>query len=203
MEFDSGGGYDFPVDPLIPPPEAPVFWLPQEDTSVVVLTGTPRDLDASPVSDPPKPWRGNPSVGDDRVAYRFALGSGQHLQIIDPLVDSHTHAAAAIPLGIEGFDRIEAVYRLLSALHGRAIPPDMRLTRQQRARQRRMLRVFDGYRAGATQQEMAEVIFSIDHLDRDAWQASEARHKIKTLLRDAKAMIAGGYRKLLRHRRRS
>lgn len=168
-----------------------------------MLTETPRELDASPVSDPPEPWRGNPPVGDDGIAYRFALGSGNHLQIIDAVVDGHTRPVAAIPLGIEGFDRIEAVYRLLSALHGRAIPPDTRLTRQQRVRQRRMLRAFDGYRAGATQQEIAEVIFGVDRFDRDDWQASEVRHKIKTLLRDAKAMIAGGYRNLLRHRRQS
>ncbi|KAB2688858.1 DUF2285 domain-containing protein [Brucella pseudogrignonensis] len=150
----------------------------------------------------PEPWRRDPPLADDDAAFRFGLANGQSLQIIDRAIDGHTPSVAAIPLGIEGFDRIEAVYRLLSALHGRAIPPDTRLTRQMRSRQRRMLRAFDGYRAGATQQEIAEVIFSIDRLDRDAWQASEARHKIKTLLRDAKAMIAGGYRKLLRHRRR-
>ena len=93
------------------------------------------------------------------------------------------------------------VRRFLSALHGRAIPPDTRLTRQQRIRLRRMLRAFDGHRAGATQQEIAQVILKIGPLDRDEWQASSARHTIKALLRDAHSMVAGGYRKLLRHRR--
>jgi hypothetical protein len=64
-----------------------------------------------------------------------------------------------------------------------------------------MLRAFDGYRAGATQQEIAQVILKTSPLDRDEWQASSARHVIKSLLRDARAMVAGGYRKLLRHRR--
>ncbi|MFN3320032.1 MAG: DUF2285 domain-containing protein [Allorhizobium sp.] len=140
-------------------------------------------------------------MADGDAAFRFALANGQSLQIIDRAIDGKEDAVAVIPLGIDGFDRIEAVYRLLSALHSRAIPPDTRLTRQQRARQRRMLRAFDGHRAGATQQEIAEVILRIDHLDRDDWQASSARHAIKTLLRDARAMIAGGYRNLLRHRR--
>ncbi|MFC0481366.1 MULTISPECIES: DUF2285 domain-containing protein [Alphaproteobacteria] len=108
---------------------------------------------------------------------------------------------AVVPLSLEGFDRIEAVRRFLSALHGRAIPPDTRLTRQQRARLRRMLQAFDGHRAGATQQEIAQTLLNIDHLDRDEWQASSARHAVKSLLRDARAMVAGGYRKLLRHRR--
>ena len=131
------------------------------------------------------------------------MPNDERVQIINYVVEGRTASVAAIPLGIDGFDRIEAVYRLLSALHGRAIPPDTRLTPQQRIRQRRMLRAFDGHRAGATQQEIAHVILNQERLDRDDWQASSARHAIKALLRDARNMIAGGYRKLLRHRRQS
>lgn len=108
---------------------------------------------------------------------------------------------ALVPLGLDGFDRIEAVRRLLSSLHGRAVPADTRLTRQQRQRQRRMLQAIDGHRAGATQQEIAQVLLHIGRLNREEWQASSARHAIASLLRDARALIAGGYRKLLRHRR--
>lgn len=143
------------------------------------------------------------SAGDADGALRFPLGNGQHLQIIDCSAGVASIAVAILPLDLDGFGRIEAIRRFLSALHGRAIPPDTRLTRQQRARLRRMLQAFDGYRAGATQQEIAQVILNIDQLDRDAWQASSARHAIKALLRDARALVAGGYRKLLRHRRRS
>lgn len=138
---------------------------------------------------------------DDDAAFRFALANGEQLQILDCTVGTDSVSVAIVPLDIEGFDRIESVYRLLAALHGRAIPPDTRMTRQQRARQRRMLRAYDGERSGATQQEIAEILFNIGHLDRDEWQASSARHRIKTLLRDARSMLAGGYRKLLRHRR--
>lgn len=146
-------------------------------------------------------WRDHlPERGVDED-FRFALGNGQKLQILDCAVNSETIAVAIVPLGLDGFDRIEAIRRFLSALHGRAIPPDTRLTPQQRARLRRMLRAFDGYRAGATQQEIAQVVLKIGPLDRDEWQASSARHAIKALLRDARTMVAGGYRKLLRHRR--
>ncbi|HRO01310.1 MAG TPA: DUF2285 domain-containing protein [Nitrobacter sp.] len=141
-------------------------------------------------------------AGDADGVFRFSLGNGQHLQIIDCSAGGASVAVAFVPLDLDGFGRIEAIRRFLSAVHGRAIPPDTRLTRQQRARLRRMLRAFDGYRAGATQQEIAQVILNIDRLDRDEWQASSARHAIKALLRDASALVAGGYRKLLRHRRR-
>ncbi len=95
------------------------------------------------------------------------MPNDERVQIIDYVLEGRTTSVAAIPLGIDGFDRIEAVYRLLSALHGRAIPPDTRLTPQQRIRQRRMLRAFDGHRAGPTQQELAHVILNQERLDRD------------------------------------
>lgn len=131
------------------------------------------------------------------------LGNGQHLHLVlSEGVSADTPLAALVPLGSEGFDRVEAITRLLAALHGRTVPPDTRLTRQQRARARRMLQAFDGRRAGATQQEIAEVIFRTGKLTRDQWQAASARHAVIGLLTGAQALIAGGYRKLLRHRRR-
>lgn len=142
-----------------------------------------------------------PTSDKNGAAFLFTLGNGQRLQVVDGSADASHTRVAIIPLDLEGFDRIEAVRRLLSALHGRAIPPDTRLTRQQRARLRRMLQAIDGQRDGATQQEIAQVIFNIGMLDRDEWQASSVRHVVKALLRDGRAMIAGGYRKLLRHRR--
>lgn len=203
MKSGGDGDCDFPVDPLTPPPDAPVFWLPQVDTSVVVLTEAPSSLGLSVARQPDKVWRPHSSSDQDGEDFRLALGNGHYLQIIDDTVELSSATVAVIPLGIEGFDRIESVRRLLSALHRRAIPADRRLTQQQRRRQRLMLQAMDGSRNGANQQEIAEVLFRIGRLDRDDWQDSSARHRIKTLLRDARAMIAGGYRRLLRHRRPS
>lgn len=169
-----------------------------------MLTEAPSVLDSCRTADPIGSWHSPPPLDDDDIAlFRYALGEGQHLQIVNCAIEDRAVVAAVIPVGLEGFDRLEAVHRFLSALHGRAIPPDSRLTRQQRARQRRMLRAFDGHRAGATQQEIAQALLKVGSLDRDEWQASSARHAIKALLRDARVMIAGGYRKLLRHRRQA
>lgn len=173
--------------------------MPQEDTSAILLASAPSLFEGN-LSHAPAIWRVHPTVDGADGDFRFALGNGQKLQILDGAVSGETIAVAVVPLGLDGFDRIEAIRRFLAALHGRAIPPDTRLTRQQRARLRRMLRAFDGYRAGATQQEIAQTLLSIEPLDREEWQASSARHAIKSLLRDARAMVAGGYRKLLRHR---
>lgn len=138
--------------------------------------------------------------GEDVLLYD--LGNGQRLQLdVEAGVGSGEPLAAIIPLDRAGFDRLEALTRLLASLHGRSIPPDTRLTAQQRLRLRRMLQCFDGYRDGATQREIAQIVFRLARQDRQQWQDASARHAIKALLRDARAMIAGGYRALLRHRR--
>lgn len=189
------------MDPLQAPPAAPVFWLPQEDTSVVILESAPdvlaREADNS---------RGVSNVRSDpggRNSYGVRdLGNSQQIQILRiDAAAGDVPLAAIVPLGIAGFDRLEAVGRLLAALHDRVVPPDTRLTRQQRARARRMLQAIDGARDGATQLEIAQVIFRIGRVTRDEWQVSSVRHTVMSLLRDARAMIAGDYRKLLRHRR--
>jgi hypothetical protein len=165
-----------------------------------VLAPTPAPLVG--VDPPPNIDRPN-FVDKDGVHSLHDLGDCDRIQLLQT-GQSHDEEklAAIVPLDLEGFDRLEAIYRLLASLHGRTIPPDTRLTRQQRTRLRRMLQAFDGRRAGATQQEIAQIIFNIERLGRDEWQASWARQAIKSLLRDARAMIAGGYRKLLRHRHR-
>lgn len=196
------GDCDFPVDPLEAPPKARVLWLPQDDTSVIVLAEAPQILaagaDSQLATDP------NSTFPDDGQDLLFELGGKERVQLLFHGADAgDAPVAALVPLSLEGFDRLESIYRLLAALHGRAVPSDTRLTRQQRARQRRMLQSFDGHRDGATQQEIARVVFRTGRLNRDEWQASSARHAVMSLLRDARALIAGGYRKLLRHRRKS
>lgn len=132
------------------------------------------------------------------------LSNGQRLHLALPADGSVGQPlAAVIPLGIEGFDRMEAVARLLASLHGRAIPPDTRLTRQQLARARRMLQAVDGHRAGASQREIATVIFRLKPIRRDDWQTAPERYATMDLIKEGLAMIAGGYRKLLRHRHRT
>jgi hypothetical protein len=105
---------------------------------------------------------------------------------------------AIVPLDQNGFARLDAVFRLLAQLHGRAIPPDKRLTRQKRLRAKRMLQAFDGRLAGASQREIAEVVFRLSRVSRDEWQSAPERFAVIRLIRDARALVEGGYRSLLR-----
>lgn len=196
-----GGACNFPVAPHLRATETPVFWLPSIDTGSVVLAPQPPPLGKS---------AGQVSLAgkidlqaEDGTHVLKTLGDGQRLHLVLPHdVNRHSAPVAVVPLDLQGFDRLDAVARLLAFLHGRRPHPDTRLTSQQRARAKRMLQAFDGRQEGATQQTIAEIIFRTGKLSRDEWQAASARHAVMSLLRSARTMISGGYRNLLRHRRR-
>lgn len=133
---------------------------------------------------------------------RHRLPDGTYLHLVAPL-KQRGRLVATVPLGLEGLDRIEAIQRLLADQHRRrSIPRDTRLTAQQKARLRRVLQASDAAFDGATQKQIAEVLFRTGHLDRDEWQVSSARFAVSSLLREGRDLIAGGYRQLLRHQRR-
>jgi len=173
------------------------------DTSVVVLAPTPPEIESDAGNgNPPGPTA--PLIVGGGADIRYRLENGQHPQLfrtgdsLKPVLYS-----ALIPLDLDGFDRLRSVHRLLAALHGRAVPSDTRLTLQQRTRARCMLQAFDGRRCGATQQQIAQAIFHTDRMGRTEWQESSTRYAVMSMLRDARGMVAGGYRKLLRHDRKA
>jgi len=135
--------------------------------------------------------------------FLHTLRNGERLQILsvaDMTFDNG--AVAVIPLGPDGLDRLETVARLLCSLNGRAIPADTRLTRQQRYRARRMLQAVDGRLSGASYREIAAALFGARDLADEPWKTSSRRFATMDLVRGGLAMIAGGYRRLLSHRRR-
>ncbi len=133
---------------------------------------------------------------EDGLHHLLEVGGQRRLQLLysDPCADAQ---AAVVPLGQDGFARLDAVYRLLAQLHGRSVPFDKRLTRQKRLRAKRMLRAYDGRLAGASQREIAEVIFDLPGVSRDEWQSASERFRVMALLRDARKMVNGRYLKLL------
>ncbi|MQB37432.1 DUF2285 domain-containing protein [Agrobacterium tumefaciens] len=140
---------------------------------------------------------------DDGTHFVFEAG-GQTIRLLRLAgILPETPLAALVPLNADGFDRTEAIDRLLRALLGRAVPDDRRLTPQQKRRHRHMLQATDGRMNGATYRDIASVIFGVDRVASEPWKTSALRDATTALVKDGLAMIAGGYRMLLRHRRRS
>ncbi|MDK1389721.1 DUF2285 domain-containing protein [Sinorhizobium sp. 8-89] len=110
--------------------------------------------------------------------------------------------AALIPLDLDALDRIEALLRLVQSLLGRRVSEDTRLTHQKRRRVRRMLQAVDARTNGASYREIAGVIYGRERVAFEPWKTSALRDATIDLVKDGLAMVAGGYRTLLRHRRR-
>lgn len=162
---------------------------------MIVLQQAPAALeDASPLTRLPK----TTTISDrDGLHHLNDAGDKRRVQILQCGPDT-TALVAVVPLGRDGFARLDAIYRLLAQLHGRAVPVDKRLTRQKRLRAQRMLQAHDGRIEGASQREIAEVIFQMPRVSRDEWQSASERFAVMALLRDARKMIDGGYLTLLR-----
>ncbi|SDH00387.1 DUF2285 domain-containing protein [Pelagibacterium luteolum] len=110
--------------------------------------------------------------------------------------------AAVVPLDADGLERIHELERLWRALHNRPLPPSRSITRLKRSDLRLMVRTLDGRREGANLREIAEVFFGGRRVASDPWKTSSLRDKMNRLFREGEAMVAGGYHKLLRPRRR-
>ena len=125
------------------------------------------------------------------------------LQLVaDEAIAPDDPLAVVVPLDRDGLDRLAALERLLRHLAGYSVPPDRRMTAQQRRRLKTMLRVVDARQHQASQREIAQVLFGTDRVAAEQWQNSPLRDIVRDLVRDGTAMIAGGYLKLLRFRRR-
>ncbi|MGO4169931.1 DNA -binding domain-containing protein [Novosphingobium sp. YAF33] len=61
-----------------------------------------------------------------------------------------------------------------------------------------MLRVHDGLIAGASLSDLAEVLYGTAVGDAKARRSDSLRSRVRRLVREARAMAAGGYRDLMR-----
>lgn len=140
---------------------------------------------------------GSTKHSHDGLYHLLDPGWPVRLQLVqeDPDADA---LVAIIPLDQNGFARLDAVYSLLARLRGRKVPADKRLTRQKRLRAKRMLQAYDGRLAGASQREIAQVVFRRSRVSRDEWQSAPERFAVIRLLSEAESMVDGGYLRLLK-----
>ncbi|MFL4469024.1 DUF2285 domain-containing protein [Tateyamaria armeniaca] len=162
---------------------------------MIVLQKIPEVL--SGAAEPTILLEGTIRYAHDGLHHLLGVGGQRRLQVLQSDPDDDAFVAI-VPLDQDGFARLEAVYSLLARLHGRKVPADKRLTRQKRLRAKRMLQAFDGRVVGASQREIAEVVFRLSRVSRDEWQSAPERFAVIRLIRDAKRLVEGGYRSLLR-----
>lgn len=195
------GGCNFEVAPTLNATETAIFWAPEADPGTVILTALPPLPGLQSVA-PPDLDRDTARSSADGLSIIHGHGAGAVRLLLTGDVAPDHAVAALVPLGADGLDRIEAVTRLWRAFNNRPVPPDSRLTVQQRRRMRHMLQAVDGRMDGASYREIADTIYGAPRVAENPWKTSALRDSTIDLVKDGLALIAGGYRKLLRHRRR-
>ncbi len=178
-----------------------MFWAPEADPGTVMLTATPTlsgIVPTSPADLDPVTAR----LGDEGLHIVHGAGSAAiHVLVVGDARPGQP-LAALLPLDADAPDRLEALARLVHGLDRPPALPDTRLTTQRRRRLKHMLQAVDGRTAGATYREIAEVMYGRGRVASDPWKSSALRDATIRLVRDGNRMIDGGYRQLLRHRRR-
>lgn len=181
--------------------QAVVYWQPETDPGTVILTATTPFAGQCPAHLPeidPDSTRHDPQG----LSLRIGLGAGSVRLLLIDGARPGIPLTALIPLDESCPDRIVALARLSQVLRDRPPTTDTRLTAQRRRRLRRMLQAVDGHMDGATYRDIADAIYGTSRVSADPWKTSALRDNVIALVRDGRALISGGYRALLRQRRR-
>jgi hypothetical protein len=178
-----------------------IYWQPEIDPGTVILTARTSFSEQEPA---PFPEIDQVTTRHDPEGLSLRIGHGAasvRLLLIEG-AQPGMPLAAVIPLDESCAGRIAALIRLSQLLWDRPPIDDTRLTAQRRRRLRRMLQAVDGHLTGATYREIANAIYGQARVASDPWKTSTLRDSTIALVRDGRALIDGGYRSLLRHRRR-
>jgi hypothetical protein len=181
--------------------QAVIYWQPEVDPGTLILTARPS---FSEQGHTPFPEIDQVTTRCDPEGLSLRIGHGAESVSLLMIDDAQPGKplAAVIPLDESCSDRIAALIRLSQLLWDRPPIDDTRLTAQRRRRLRRMLQAVDGHLTGATYREIANAIYGQSRVASDAWKTSALRDSTIALVKDGRALIDGGYRTLLRHRRR-
>jgi hypothetical protein len=111
--------------------------------------------------------------------------------------------AAVLPLDSDFEVRAHAAHRLWRAMNGRVPGPAFHeLSLQRRERLILAVRALDGRMEGGTYRAVAEVLFGKKRIPERAWKTHDLRNRTIRLVQSGFALMRGGYRELLRYRRK-
>jgi hypothetical protein len=196
------GGWYFACDPDLPAAVEPAIWRPELAPETLILEAAPPDYATAAPLDPA-------AIG---VVQADRAGSdGRHLIVGDAIGrhrlwvrdDGDQPLAVVVPIDEHGELRLAVALRLLRRIRGHASaapPPRLAVTRFQRLRLVLLLNIIDRLAAGDSKREIARTLIypGMERISAAEWKASTERRRTQRLCDEAKAMVAAGYRLLLR-----
>jgi hypothetical protein len=133
----------------------------------------------------------------------LTLGGATHRLWLPAKPVKRVHYCVKLPLDQDFQARAHAAERLWRAMNNRPLGPGLdRVTVQQRARLGMALRALDGHLEGASYRTIAEVLFGPTRIPERGWKTHDLRGRTIRLVQLGLRMMRGGYRDLLRPRRR-
>lgn len=131
------------------------------------------------------------------------IGSVEHRIWSKQPLTAGAHYAAELPLDSSFEARAHAATRLWRAMNGRAPGPAFhRMSKQRRERLCAALRAVAAHFAGATYRSIAEALFGEKRIPDRAWKTDHLRSRTIRLVKSGLAFVRGGYRELLRAKRK-
>lgn len=175
-----------------------VFWAPEIDAGMALFAIHPNTADGMVIGGSelqPSETR----MASDGIYMAFGAGPLRIHALVMDQITTAALPAALVPFDADVIERLRATDRLWHTVNGRRAP-DRRLTPQRRKRIGQMLRAVDGRTSNASYRQIAEAVFGADRVQSELWHESSLRYATLRLVRDGSALIAGGYRDLLRRR---
>ncbi len=197
------GGFTFAENPPKAAPDARLIWRADLDPGTLAVTAVPAGSEDPDAIDPAAlaPWLSLVTGGDGRE--HAVLSDGLRHIRLDVL--SGTLGDGPVILGYCLSGRVSAAPKILPlrrliALAGERrflsslFPVDPRV-----ARWIEVLRVHDALSEGASQREIAQVLFGAERVTRDWHDGSDSlRSRVRRLAAEARRLAKGGYRFLMR-----
>lgn len=190
------GGCDFPVDPELDAPDAPVFWNPEDAPAVAqFIAPLPTDLWSASPARLVQPAQTRSEAGLTWARLDDGVVLVGEVDDLDP-----RPLGILLPLDENWPIRLAAVDSIRRALIERTADPP--LSRQRRDRLKRALRCVDGMASGASYRDVATVFFGVHRLNAEPWKTSSLKAQVVRLAAYGRKMVGGGYRDLLQGRSR-
>lgn len=185
------------MDPRRAAEETEVYWLAHYDPRLIQLVADTTGI--GDVTSGQLPLH-HEKIGDDGAYAKFGASKASGTAKLAPGMPLDAPLMAIVPLDASIPTRIEALARLWRALTGQQTHPSAsELPASRRERLAMSLRAVDARHAGATRREIAETIFGPEQVPEGvAFDDHHLRSRTARLIRDGLALVAGGYRKLLK-----
>lgn len=203
MEASFGrGGSTFAEDPEVSAPGAQLIWSADIDPGTIEVEALPAGRDSGDAIDPATfaEWLALVRAEDGRE--HVVISDGFRRIRLDVAAGSLAAGPVRLRYRLEGIaalrPRVLPLRRLLALCDNHRFAVSLFPEDPKMGRFIEMLRVHDGLNAGASLGDLAEALYGTAVGDAKARRSDSLRSRVRRLVREARAMAAGGYRDLMR-----